>query len=287
MIWILFASLTAFFESTKDVVSKRGLQTLDEYVVAWSMVFFSLPLMFPFLGFIDIPELGDNFFKALIAGGSINVVAMLLYIRAIKLTDLSLAVPLITFTPLFLLVTSPLIANENPSAIDALGIVFIVAGSYILNLQQKQQGYFAPFQALLKEKGSQLMLLVAFLWSFSATIDKIGVRNSSPVFWAIAIHCYISVGLFPIMLYQSRNSLKTVVKNLPKLAPIGFLQGLVVLCQMQAISLTLVAHVISIKRMSALLSVIWGHLIFKEKGLKQRASGATVMVIGVLLITLA
>jgi len=287
MIWILFATLTAFFESSKDVVSKRGLQTLDEYVVAWSMVFFTLPLMIPFLGLIEIPELGDNFFKALIAGGSINVVAMLLYIRAIKLADLSLAVPLITFTPLFLLVTSPLIANENPSAIDAIGIVFIVAGSYILNLQQKQQGYFAPFQALLKEKGSQLMLFVAFLWSFSSTIDKVGVRNSSPVFWAIAIHCYISVGLFPIMLYQSRKSFQTVVKNLPTLAPIGFLQGLVVLCQMQAISLTLVAHVISIKRMSALLSVLWGHLIFKEKGLKQRASGATVMVIGVLLITLA
>ena len=287
MIWILFATLTAFFESSKDVVSKRGLQTLDEYVVAWSMVFFTLPLMFPFLGLIEIPELGDNFFKALIAGGSINVVAMLLYIRAIKLADLSLAVPLITFTPLFLLVASPILANENPSAIDAVGIVFIVAGSYILNLQHKQQGYFAPFQALLKEKGSQLMLFVAFLWSFSSTIDKVGVRNSSPVFWAIAIHCYISAGLFPIMLYQSRKSLQTVVKNLPTLAPIGFLQGLVVLCQMQAISLTLVAHVISIKRMSALLSVLWGHLIFKEKGLKQRATGATVMVVGVLLITLA
>jgi uncharacterized membrane protein len=271
MIWILFATLTALFESSKDVVSKRGLQTLDEYVVAWSMVFFTLPLMLPFLGLIEIPELGDNFIRALIAGGSLNVVAMLLYIRAIKLADLSLAVPLITFTPLFLLVTSPL----------------IVLGSYILNLKHKKQGYFAPFRALLSDKGAQLMFLVAFIWSFSSTIDKVGVRNSSPTFWAIAIHCYIATGMFPIMLYQSRQSLKTIVHNLPTLVPIGFLQGLVVLCQMQAISLTLVAHVISIKRMSALLSVLWGHLIFKEKGLKERATGATIMVLGVVLITLA
>jgi uncharacterized membrane protein len=287
MIWILFATLTALFESSKDVVSKRGLQTLDEYVVAWSMVFFTLPLMLPFLGLIEIPELGDNFIRALIAGGSLNVVAMLLYIRAIKLADLSLAVPLITFTPLFLLVTSPLIVNEMPSAIDAVGIVFIVLGSYILNLKHKKQGYFAPFRALLSDKGAQLMFLVAFIWSFSSTIDKVGVRNSSPTFWAIAIHCYIATGMFPIMLYQSRQSLKTIVHNLPTLVPIGFLQGLVVLCQMQAISLTLVAHVISIKRMSALLSVLWGHLIFKEKGLKERATGATIMVLGVVLITLA
>lgn len=287
MIWIIFATLTALFESFKDVASKRGLKTLDEYVVAWSMIFFTLPLMFPLLGIIEIPQLGKNFIWALLAGGTFNVISMLLYIRAIKLADLSLAVPLVTFTPLFLLVTSPLIVGERPTAMDAVGIVCIVIGSYILNLNKQQQGYFAPFRALLKEKGSQLMLLVAFIWSLSSTIDKVGVQNSSPTFWAIANYSYIAAGMFPIMLYKSRNSLQQVSQNLPTLVPIGFLQGLVVLCQMQAISLTLVAHVISIKRMSALLSVIWGHLIFKEKGLKERAAGATIMVMGVLFITLA
>ncbi len=287
MAWIIFATLTALFESLKDVTSKRGLKTLDEYVVAWSMIFFTLPLMLPLLGIIDIPELGDNFIGALIAGGSFNVISMLLYIRALKLADLSLAVPLVTFTPLFLLITSPLIIGEQPTLIDAMGIFFIVTGSYILNLNQRHKSVWAPFQALLKERGSQLMLLVALIWSLSSTVDKVGVRNSSPTFWAIANYSYITIGMLPIMLYKSRNSLQQVVTNLPTLVPIGFLQGLVVLCQMQAISLTLVAHVISIKRMSALLSVLWGHLIFKEKGLKERAAGATVMVMGVVLITLA
>ncbi|MFP4134026.1 MAG: EamA family transporter [Halothece sp.] len=286
MVWVIFATLTALFESFKDVASKRGLNTLDEYVVAWSMIFFTLPLMLPLLGIIDRPELGENFIWALLAGGSLNVVSMLLYIRALKLADLSLAVPLITFTPLFLLVTSPIIVGETPTAMDAVGIVCIVSGSYLLNLQQKEQGYFAPFKALVKNKGSQLMLLVALIWSFSSTIDKVGVQNSSPTFWAIAIYTYIAVGMLPIMLLKSPKGLQQVIQNLPTLVPIGLLQGLVVLCQMQAISLTLVAHVISIKRMSALLSVIWGHLIFKEKGLKERITGATVMVVGVLFITL-
>ncbi len=287
MTWIIFAALTAFFESSKDVASKQGLKRLDEYVVAWSMIFFTLPLMLPLLGIIEIPELGENFIWALLAGGSFNIISMLLYIRALKLADLSLAVPLVTFTPLFLLVTSPLIVGEQPTTSDALGILFIVSGSYILNLKYKQNSIWAPFQALVKEKGSQLMLLVAFIWSLSSTIDKVGVRNSSPTFWAIANYSYIAAGMLPIMLYKSRQSLQQVISNLPTLVPIGFLQGLVVLCQMQAISLTLVAHVISIKRMSALLSVLWGHLIFKEKGLKERAAGASIMILGVLLITLA
>jgi len=44
MTWIIFSTLTALFESLKDVASKRGLQQLDEYIVAWSMIFFTLPL---------------------------------------------------------------------------------------------------------------------------------------------------------------------------------------------------------------------------------------------------
>lgn len=286
MSWIIFASLTALFESLKDVASKQGLTRLDEYIVAWSMIFFTLPLMVPLLGVIDIPEIGKSFLWALVAGGSLNVISMLLYIKALKFADLSLAVPLVTFTPLFLLVTSPIIVDEMPKLVDGIGIFLIVIGSYILNLKHSQKSYFAPFQALLKEKGAQLMLLVAFIWSLSSTIDKVGVQNSSPTFWAISNYIYIAIGMLPIMLYKSRNSLQQIVQNLPTLAPIGFLQGLVVLCQMQAISLTLVAHVISIKRMSALLSVIWGHFIFKEQGLKERAAGATVMIMGVLFITL-
>jgi len=242
--------------------------------------------MLPFLGLIPIPEIGKNFLWALVAGGSLNVISMLLYIRALKLADLSLAVPLVTFTPLFLLVTSPIIVNEMPQLLDGVGICLIVFGSYILNLKHKQQSYLAPFKALVHQKGAQLMLLVAFIWSLSSTIDKVGVQNSSPTFWAISNYIYIAIGMLPIMLYKSHRSLQQIVQNLSILAPIGFLQGLVVLCQMQAISLTLVAHVISIKRMSALLSVIWGHVIFKEKGLKERSAGASVMIIGVLFITL-
>ncbi|QDZ39620.1 EamA family transporter [Euhalothece natronophila Z-M001] len=286
MTWVIFATLTALFESLKDVTSKRGLNTLDEYVVAWSMIFFTLPLMLPLLGIIERPELGENFIWALLAGGSLNIVSMLLYIRALKLADLSLAVPLITFTPLFLLVTSPIIVGEIPTPTDAVGIFCIVSGSYLLNLKHKAQGYLAPFKALVNNKGSQVMLLVAFIWSFSSTIDKVGVQNSSPTFWAIAIYIYIATGMLPIMLLKSPKALQQVSQNLPTLVPIGLLQGLGVLFQMQAINLTLVAHVISIKRMSALLSVIWGHLIFKEKGLRERMLGATIMVMGVLLITL-
>jgi uncharacterized membrane protein len=54
---------------------------------------------------------------------------------------------------------------------------------------------------------------------------------------------------------------------------------------MQAIQLTLVSRVIAIKRMSALLSVLLGSLILKEKGLKDRLLATGLMVLGVVCLT--
>lgn len=286
MQWLVLASLTSFFESLKDVSSKQSLQELDEYLVTGSLVFFAFLTLLPALFVVGIPPLGENFGKALLVGGSINVVANLLYVRALKLSDLSIAVPLITFTPLFLLATAPLIVGERPSLLDAIGVVLIVSGSYVLNLKEKAKGYLAPWKALVEQRGPKLMLGVAFLWSIASTVDKIGVQNSSPVLWPVAMFGYISLVFLPIALFYSRDRLATIPKQAKTLAAVGFCQGIAVFFQMQALNLTLVTHVISVKRMSALWSVLWGHLIFQERGLAERVTGAILMICGVWAIAL-
>lgn len=34
MLWFVLSLLTAIFEATKDAVSKKGLEQIDEYIVA-------------------------------------------------------------------------------------------------------------------------------------------------------------------------------------------------------------------------------------------------------------
>jgi len=277
--WFLFAFLTAFFESLKDVFSKKSLKKADEYIVSWSLRFFALPFLIPLLFFIEIPSLGNQFWIALFVGGSLNVITTILYMKAIKHSDLSITVPMVTFTPLFLLLTSPLIVGEFPSLFGFIGVLLIVLGSYTLNIKQRHAGYLAPFKTLLKEKGPKLMLLVAFIWSITSNFDKIGVLNSSPIF--------ITLTLLPIMLYKSRGSIQQILISHRTLLPIGLFSALSLIFQMTAISLTLVAYVISIKRTSVVMTVLFGYLIFKEKGIKERLVGAVIMVIGVLFIVLS
>ena len=281
MSWIIFAGLSALFESLKDLISKQSLKQINPYLVAWSLVLFALPLLWPLVWVQGFPNFGDQFSLALFAGGSINVVAMTLYIRAIQWSDLSLTVPLITLTPLFLLLTSPLIVQEYPTPSDTVGILLIVTGAYCINIRGNLKAIWSPFVSLWRDRGSRTMLLVAFMWSFSAAIDKIGVENSSPTFWVIALFSFIAVGMLPIVLLKTPQPWMQLTRHWKLLAPIGIFQGLAVLVQMQAIQLTLVARVIAIKRMSALFSVIWGGLILKETGIRDRLFGTALMVLGV------
>jgi len=286
MLWFIFAFLTAFFEATKDVLSKKSLKDIDEYVVAWSLPCFALPFLLPLLLFTEIPPLGERFWLALVTGGTLYAFTLVLYMKALKSSDLSITVPMLTFTPLFLLITSPLMVGEFPGIFGLIGIFLIVAGSYLLNINKKSQGYLAPFKALLKEKGPRLMLVVAFIWSITANIDKIGLQNSSPLFWVIAVDIYVALLMLPLCTFRRNRKTAQIRANWRALLTLGLFGGLTAVCQMTAISLTLVAYVISIKRTSAIGGVLFGYLIFKEKGIRARLVGAIVMVFGVLFITL-
>ena len=286
MTWLILGIFTAFFEAVKDVFGKQNLKKSDEYVVAWSLAFFSVIFLTPWVIYTGIPELNTQFWISLLIGGSINAVTTLLYIKAIKVSDLSLTVPLVALTPLFMLLTSPLIVGEYPNFFDYIGILLIVAGSYLLNIKEKSQGYLAPFKALLNEPGPKFMLIVAFLWSITSNFDKIGVKNSSPIFWLFSLFGTMSILLLPILLHKTPNPGTKILKQLPMLATMGFFNAIGVLCQMQALTLTLVVQVIAIKRTSVLMGVLFGHFIFKEKDIQQRLLGAGIMILGVFFISL-
>lgn len=286
MAWLFLALGAAFCESCKDVASKSGLRQLDAAVAAWAFSFFSLPFLLPLLILLEIPELSGEFWLALVIGGGLNLLALLLFMRAIQASDLSAAVPLIAFTPLFLLLTSPLLVGEFPGSWGLGGVLLIVIGAYLLNLRERHQGYLAPLRAILTNPGPRLMLAVAFIWSLTSNIDKIGVQHSSPFVWGAAINLLMAGALLPAVLLRMRGGLRLSRSHLPVLLPIGLFNALTLIFQFLALTLTLVPYVIAVKRSSTLISVIMGHYLFGEIGLRERLGGASLMFLGLVLIIL-
>jgi drug/metabolite transporter (DMT)-like permease len=293
MVWLVLAILTAFFESLKDVKSKQSLVYLDEYWVTWATQVIAVICLLPMLWTKGIPTIQPGFWPALLVGGSLNVVAFLLYIQAIKAADLSLTVPLIALTPLFMLVTSPIIVGEFPGPMDAIGVVMIVIGSYILNLQPRNhdtpRDFWAPLRSLLANPGCRKMLMVAGMWSITANLDKVGVANSSPFFWSVALFAFVAAGITPILIWRRRSSSVSLPQIWPHwqlLALTGAFSAAAIGFQMVAITLAPVTQVIAVKRMSSLISILFGYFLFGEKNIRSRLTGGIVMIAGVVVITL-
>jgi len=131
------------------------------------------------------------------------------------------------------------------------------------------------------------MLIVALIWSITANIDKVAVQHSSPLFYTLIFNVFVSCLFLPLLFVKSRKGLKKISLNVKGLILIGLFSALIPLFQFYAISLTLVAYVISIKRTSAIFSSLFGFFFFKEKRVKERLLGAIIMVIGVLFIALS
>jgi uncharacterized membrane protein len=283
--WLFLCLLTAFFTSLSDIFGRKIMDKVDVYIVAWGWPFFSLPFLYVFLLAEKQAAVKPFFWVALAASGLILSYSSVLYLKAIKASDLSVTMPMLTFTPLFMLITSPLILGEFPRPLGLLGILLIVTGAYLLNFQDRRQGIFAPFKSLIKEKGPRYMLIVALLFSVGANIDKVGVQNSSPLQWVAAVNSLTAVVLMFIMFRKTRDVGGQVKAGWRFLVLMGLCSAVAYVLQMQALQLTLVPYVIAVKRMSVFMTALFGFWILKEKGIKERLSGAFLMIAGVFMIS--
>lgn len=292
MLWLALASGTALCEALKDATGKQALKSLDEYSVLFGFTSVGALLMAILMLVTDgLPTLGPDFGLALLVGGGLNILAFTLYIRAIKIADLSLTVPLVTLTPLFLLVTSPIIVSEWPTTLDAIGVLFLILGSYLLNLKFNDGFTLAPLKALLTHPGSRMMMGVAFLWSITSNFDKVGTLNSSSLFWGMSLFGTIAIGMVPFVMRRIwQKGANSVFGSLRSQAHFVFLAGVFnaigISLQFVALTMAPVAQVVAVKRMSALISVGFGYALFGETGLQERLLGAAIMVSGVVIMAI-
>ena len=282
--WFYYAIITAFSQATSDAITKKTLQRADEYIVAWLRLLSSVPYLLIALFIIEMPETDSTFWAALITALPLEVTAFILYIRALKESPLSLTIPFLAFTPVFLIVTSFLILGELPDKSGAAGVILITAGAYTLNLHMKKKGLLKPIKAIIKERGSLMMLIVSFIYSITSSLGKLAILHSSPIFFGAVYFIILALAFAPIVMFKSRNNLGQIIKNYKYFGFLGFFHSLMVITHMVAMSLTQVTYMIAVKRTSLLFSAGYGYFLFKEEKMRERLLGSLLMIIGVILI---
>ncbi|MCP4264439.1 MAG: DMT family transporter [Candidatus Brocadiaceae bacterium] len=286
MNWFIYAFVCALSLATADALSKKILDDdSDPNIVAWVRIGYTAPFMIFIIPFIDIPELDVVFFVATFLSLPLDIIAVLLYMKAIKVSPLSLTLPFLSLTPIFLIGTSYIILGEKPDKSGFFGVILVVIGAYLLNVHTISRGFFEPFRAIAKEKGSVLMIIVAFVFSVGACLGKIAVQHSDPIFFSVTYALLLSLILFLIISVKTRHFFsKAIARPVPFLL-IGLLMAIMMITHLKAVSLIEVSYMISVKRLSILFGVIYGVILFKETNIKERFLGASVMVSGIILIS--
>lgn len=211
---------------------------------------------------------------------------MWLYFRALQVSPLSMCVPFLAFTPVFLIPSAYVFLGELPSPLKLLGVVLIVVGSLVMHRQLFAVGWSAPFKAVIREKGSRYMLAVSFLFSITNPLDKKLVLMSDVFTEAFAYGLGLCIVFFTWGKLQKADFRKAAVGNAKWISLAGLSDAVSLLFQLASYAYIAVVITVSIKRAGILLSVFAGWLFFRERGITDKVIAASVMFCGVLILYL-
>ena len=286
MFWLILSLFTALAVAAQDTWVKKYFAHLSPYDMMVYPALYSLPLFLIGMYLSPRPSLDTIYWWCLVISLPLNAVSFLLYMQAIRISPLSLTVPYLAFTPVFMIVTGAIVLGEIPNRFGIVGILITCIGGYVLNIDVGRFNFRDPFIAIIREKGSWLMLIVAFIFSFAAVVGKKGILHSSPLYFTISFFVAFNLTVIIGLLAVRKIHLKTYAADPGKGLVAGVLLFLHAISHGFAISLTKAAYMITIKRLSILFGVIFGAVIFHERNIRVRLAGATLMLSGAALIIL-
>ena len=279
---ILICIISAFFWAAFDLTRKLSLQkinsvnlllifTLAQTLIFGSWVFYEVPFL----------NLKSYIFPGLILI-LISLFSALLFLKAIKQSDLSLTIPLLSLSPLFSSFFSFFFLNEKLTYFQHIGVFLIIFGTLVLYSKKIALGeILKSFKVLIINNSAKLMIVVSLIWSLTPVLDKLCLEHSS-----INIHGLIqSFGLMILLIFllkKEKYECLSLKRNW-RLILITILTGIIAtVLQFYAILFNYVPIMETIKRsIGQLSSVLFGKLFFKEEITKPKILGVLILSVGV------
>ena len=225
------------------------------------------------------------------AAGSVglNIVANVCFVVAIKISPLSLTIPLLSFTPVFTTLLAVPMLGELPGPYQGLGVALVVTGALALHLAPGRGLSFSDLlRAFVRERGSLLMLAVALLWSVTPPLDKIAMARSGSALHGLVLSSGVALGLGGFLLVTGRVDQVRAAGRRPGLVLVAVAASAGALAlQLVAIRIVLVAVVETVKRgIGNIAAVGLGAMLFDERVGRWQWVAVMVMAVGVGLILL-
>ena len=298
MHWFALSLICAFSLASADAATKAWLQGYSTRELA--LVRFSLTavLLLPLLtGLPALSTLPAAFWGWMLLLWPLEIVAMLLYMAAIRDHPLSLTLPYLAFTPVFVLGVAHLLLGEQVSMQGALGVLLVVIGAWMLNVQHARRddwrSWIRPLSAILWEPGSRMMLAVAVIFALTATGGKLVLQYIPPqqfgAFYFLALGLLMPLafalpglrGSAPAGRGPPWRAIARLFRRPRAVLAVAALNAVMIYTHFMALQQVEVAYMIAVKRTSLLFGILYGALLFHETGLRTRLPAGVLMLIGV------
>ncbi len=297
---------TALAWSSFDLVRKLLLDTIEPVPLVFLLTLLQTPL-FVAWNYVSggpwVPAPG-YFLPALLSVG-LNIVSNVLFVVAIRISPLSLTVPLLSFTPVFTALLAVPLLGEVPGPLQIVGIGLVVVGAFALHVTPAALspgdggatgaggGGLGPrplevWRAFRRERGAVLMAMVALMWSISPPLDKLAIGASSSAFHGMVLSAGVALGLGVLLVGKGRFPEVAAGRRRPGLM-LGALaaSALALGLQLVAIRMVFVSLVETVKRgLGNGLAVGMGAVIFHERVGRWQWVAVVLMGAGVALILL-
>lgn len=268
--------------SRKLLAGKIGPQPLVVLLTAAAV-----PIFLAWALIDGLPQVRPSYWAPAIASVALNVGANLAFFVALRGAALSVAIPLLSLTPVFTTLLAIPMLGQEPSALQGLGILLVVAGAFVLSLPA--DGPLSPaaaWQAWRRDRSALWMVLVAFCWSLTVPLDKMAMDSAGGPLHGLVLNAGVGGAVALMLLAQGRIGELAQVRRAPLVFAFGVVVSAVALgLQLLAIQTVWVSLVETLKRgIGNGMAVVLGYLVFQEPVTGRKLVAVGLMVVGVALI---
>jgi len=278
--------VAAFLHAGWNYLSKKSKRKI---VFIWWFLLIGVILYFPmFLYFWPRTNISHVGWIYITTTGILHTLYFWFMGGAYERGDLSLVYPLSRGSgPLFVPFLAIFLIHEKLSLLGAIGIALIIFGIYVLHLQSfSRQSFFVPFKALGSSASLWALCTGGTIAAYSL-VDKVGVSLVYPPVYIYLMLFITFILLSPYVLTKERTRLKEEWHiNKGAILAAGFLVLFTYMMVLFAFRMSKVSYVVAVREVSIIFSALYGIIWLGEKHAKQKLTGSTFILLGVILIGL-
>lgn len=297
---VMLSMCGALFQALGAAINKKSLQKsgMNNLVGFVTFTVAGLLFLFPYLFSARIfayENLSVRFWEMMALYAGLNIIAYWFMYRALNLAEFNHLMPFMALVSISVIIPPIFVLGEIPTAASFFGIILIVAGAIIMNYKKSRSGKAVNDQQRKNNrKGTLYFIITAICFTFTTTLAKVTILESSVLFSSLIVHLLIGAGfLLILIIFREFGKIKEAVAK-PELRPLllgMIIVGIIIFVENGAVNTALgmapIASVMAMKRIMPLFAFLIGLFYFKERSdLKRKIVATAFMVAGAVFVTI-